>query len=236
MVNIMTVSPSYLYSILHHNFGKQKWWPIDIEYHKKNNSDSRFEIIVGAILTQNTAWGNVEKALNNLKAKKSLNLKKILKIDLESLKIMIQPSGFFNQKAMRLINFANFLNKKYNGNFDSFFDNNLLEIRNELLSLNGIGKETADSILLYAGNFPIFVIDSYTKRISKRIPISTNTKSYDILRLFFENKLKAKYSKGELVDIYKELHSLIVELAKNYCKIKPNCNNCVLNSRCLKII
>jgi len=236
MVNNMTVSPSHLYSILHHNFGKQDWWPIDIEYHNKNNSDSRFEIIVGAILTQNTAWRNVEKALNNLKTKKLLNLKKILKIDLESLKIMIQPSGFFNQKAMRLKNFANFLNKKYSGNFDRLFDNNLLEIRNELLSLNGIGKETADSILLYAGNFPIFVIDSYTKRISKRIPVSANTKLYEALRLFFENKLKEKYSEGELVNIYKELHSLIVELAKNYCKNKPNCNNCVLSSRCLKII
>lgn len=236
MVNIMTISPSYLYSILHHNFGKQDWWPIDQEYHYKNNSDPRFEIIVGAILTQNTAWRNVEKALNNLKTKKSLNIEQILKIDLDSLKLMIQPSGFFNQKAIRLKNISKFFKKNYKGDFDIFFDNDLMTIREELLSINGIGMETADSILLYAGNCPIFIIDSYTRRIYNRIPVGINTKSYDQLRSYFEDKLKEKYSQKDLVVIYKELHSLIVELAKNYCKIKPNCNNCPLNIRCSKII
>lgn len=232
----MSIEPFEIYQILYEKLGKQNWWPIDKNYHWKNKSDPRFEIIVGAILTQNTAWGNVEKALNKLKKHNFLNISKILEIDLESLKEIIQPSGFFNQKASRLKTIAIFLQESYGGDLYEFFELDTNKIRNELLALNGIGPETADSILLYAGNHPVFVIDAYTKRICKRLPININFKNYDDIRYFFEKKIINKIEKDEVVEIFKELHSLIVNLAKNYCMIKPNCLNCPLSQTCRKKI
>ena len=225
----MKLTPQILYQKLLEDFGEQHWWPMDKQYHKKNNSDPRFEIIIGAILTQNTAWSNVEKALNNLKKANMIDIKKISDIDKKSLKEMIRPSGFFNQKAERLKNIAFYLQKNYKGDLDKFFNQDTYKIREELLSLNGIGPETADSILLYAGLKPVFVVDAYTKRISKRLPLNTNT-SYDEIQQYFQNNISKNYS--ETVQIYNELHALIVELAKNYCKKKPECNKCPLQKNC----
>lgn len=232
----MSIDPYFLYKILYEKFGPQNWWPIDREYHLRNNSDPRFEIIVGAILTQNTAWSNVEKALDNLKKHNHLNISKIQKVDIESLKRNIHPSGFFNQKANRLRTIANYLEEHYKGDLDKIFDEDINKIRNELLSLNGIGPETADSILLYAGNQAIFVVDAYTKRICKRLPLEVNEKNYEEIQSFFENKLKDNFQKDEIVEIFKELHSLIVKLAKNYCMAKPECNYCPIREKCLKKI
>jgi len=228
----MKLTPQLLYQTLIENFGKQNWWPIDKSYHEKNNSDPRFETIIGAILTQNTAWLNVEKALHNLKSENLMDIKKISDIDIKLLQKMIKPSGFFNQKAKRLKNIASYLHKNYQDDLDCFFSRNLYEIREELLSLYGIGPETADSILLYAGGMPIFVVDSYTKRICKRLPLDTNI-SYDEIQEYFERNIRKDHSKKEIAQIYNELHALIVRLAKNYCKKKPECSQCPLQKKCM---
>ncbi|MCJ7571661.1 MAG: endonuclease [Candidatus Thermoplasmatota archaeon] len=227
----MTMQPTYIYKILYKKYGKQNWWPVDKRYHKKNDSDYRFEIIVGAILTQNTAWSNVEKAIINLKKNNMLNIETIIDANLDSLKEIIKPSGFFNQKAKRLQTISNYLKNNYNSNLDKFFNREIKLIRNELLSLNGIGPETADSILLYAGNKPVFVVDAYTKRLCERIPFKTKL-TYDYIQNFFEKDLKKNFEPEELVDTYNEFHALIVKHAKDYCKKKPNCNNCLLNKKC----
>ena len=227
----MTITPYKLYHLLQNEFGSLNWWPMDKMYHEKNGSDPRFEIIIGAILTQNTAWSNVEKALENLKSKKMLDVKNISEINNKDLRELVRPSGFFNQKASRLKEITNYLKNNYDGNLDNFFDKDLINIRDELLSLNGIGPETADSILLYAGNFPIFVVDAYTKRICERLPMDTNI-SYNEIQNYFENALSQKYSRKELPKIYNELHAMIVIFAKNYCKKKPDCNKCSLNNYC----
>lgn len=228
----MKLTPHILYEMLLEEFGCRNWWPMDKNYHKKHSSDPRFEIIIGAILTQNTAWSNVEKALTNLKSKNMLDIKKISEINIESLQNMIKPSGFFNQKAERLKNLALHLHNNYHDNLDTFFNRDIHDIRKELLSLNGIGPETADSILLYAGNLPVFVVDAYTKRICKRLPLDTHI-SYDEIQQYFERDLCQKYSKKELTQIYNELHALIVVIAKNYCKKKPECSKCPLKQYCL---
>ena len=228
----MELTPRILYEILSKHFDEQYWWPVDETYHNKNKSDPRFEIIIGAILTQNTAWSNVEKALNNLKSENMLDSKKMSYLDLEVLKKMIRASGFFNQKAERLKNISQYLHKSYQDNLNDFFNRNTNQIRKELLSLNGIGPETADSILLYAGNKPIFVVDAYTKRICKRLPLTADI-SYAGIQKYFEKKLIRNYSKEDITRVYNELHALIVNLAKNYCKKKPVCEKCPLQKKCM---
>lgn len=227
----MTLKPDTLYKQLIKRFDNPNWWPIDIEYHKKNHTDPRFEIIVGSILTQNTAWSNVEKALLNLKLKNILDIKNISKIKIENLQNMIRSSGFYKQKTIRLKNLASYLQDKYNGNLDVFFNRELYTIRDELLSINGIGQETADSILLYAGNLPIFVVDKYTKSICERLAICENI-SYEKIQNYFEHELSKKYSKDELSKVYNEFHALIVIFAKNHCKKKPICKTCVIKKHC----
>ena len=227
----MKLTPFTLYKKLIGELGHQNWWPMDRSYHEKNGSDPRFEIIVGAILTQNTAWSNVEKALANLKSKNVLDIEKIVKINIKDLQNMVKPSGFFNQKANRVKNIATYLHNNYNDDLDYFFNRELKDVREELLSLNGIGPETADSILLYAGNMPIFVVDAYTKRICKRLPLNTNI-SYDEIQQYFEEDLCKEYSKKERTQVYNELHALIVILAKNQCKTKPECIKCPLKKYC----
>jgi endonuclease-3 related protein len=228
----MVLEPSEIYTLLFHTFGPQKWWPVDNNYHKKKRSDSRVEVIVGAILTQNTAWANVEKALTNLKKKNLLTLKKIATINTENLKSMIQPSGYFNQKSIRLKNIAKHLHTEYKDNLDSFFNKETNKIRQELLSLDGIGPETADSILIYAGNHPVFVVDAYTKRICKRIPVNVKSDAYEEIQQYFEDELKKKFFKEKTTTIFKEMHAIIVLLAKIYCKKKPECKTCPLNKYC----
>jgi len=227
----MTQNPLTLYKVLLEKFGHQNWWPIDRKYHEKNKSDPRFEVIIGAILTQNTSWSNVEKALENLKSKNMLNIKKISSVDIRILKEMIKPSGFFNQKANRLKNIAVYLHENYDDNLDVFFNRDITEIREELLSLDGIGTETADSILLYAGDLPIFVVDAYTKRLCKRLPLETG-ESYDGIQEYFQERIKKHHKENELTQIYNELHALIVLLAKKYCKKKPDCKNCPIRKNC----
>jgi len=227
----MATTPQKLYKELLKNLGKPNWWPVDKKYHDKTGSDPRFEIIVGAILTQNTNWPNVEKALSNLKTQKMIDVKKIAKTDMINLKKLIRPSGFFNQKAERLKNLSMYLKDNYYCDLDKFFDNDIQNIRNELLSINGVGPETADSILLYAGHKPIFVIDAYTKRVCERLPIYKDL-DYDKLQNLFQNNLLKKYDAHEVTSVYSELHALIVDFAKILCKKKPDCQNCFFNEVC----
>jgi endonuclease-3 related protein len=225
------MQPTNIYKILYKKFGKQNWWPVDKKYHKKNLSDFRFEIIVGSILTQNTNWSNVEKAIINLKKNNMLNIQNLTEADFDYLTEIIKPSGFFNQKTKRLLTISNFLKNNFNSNLDKFFNREKRLIRNQLLSLNGIGPETADSIILYAGSKPIFVVDSYTKRLCERIPLKTKL-FYDDIQNFFEKDLNKNFKNEKLVNIYNEFHALIVKLAKGNCKKKPNCDNCPLKEQC----
>ncbi len=217
--------------ILNKKYGNLLWWPVDKKYHKKNKSDPRFEIIVGAILTQNTAWSNVEKALDNLKSKNILDIKNINDIDICKLKDLIRPSGFFNQKAKRLKDVAFYLKNNYKCNLDLFLNKDKKVIRNELLSLNGIGPETADSIILYAAKKPVFVVDAYTKRLCKRIPIDIEI-TYENIQTYFEDVLSKTYKNEKLTQLFNEFHAQIVYLAKDFCKKKPICENCPLNKIC----
>ena len=222
---------SLIYKVLISAFGPQNWWPIDKKYHRKYRSDPRFEVIVGAVLTQNTSWSNVEKALTNLKSHNILTIQKIASINIKKLKELIKPSGFFNQKALRIKNLSIYLYEYYDNNLNRFFKRDHHMVRKELLSLNGIGQETADSILLYAGNYPIFVVDAYTKRLCQRIPIIASN-SYNHIQNYFQIRLRKIFPQKNLAHVYGEFHALIVTLGKSYCKKKPLCTNCPLKFYC----
>jgi len=225
---MMSLQPDALYHLLSDYFGTQHWWPVDTSYHQQQGTDPRFEIMIGAILTQNTAWTNVEKALQNLKKCHALSVQGIHTLQEEHLKILIQPSGFFNQKAQRVKSLAGFLSTNYQGNLNNFFSQELRKIRIELLALTGVGPETADSILLYAGQKPVFVVDAYTKRLCTRLPIPVGSKEYDTVQQYFEQQLP----NTNKIFIYQQLHALIVECAKVFCRTKPQCKRCPLKENC----
>ena len=168
------------YEALYAAWGPQHWWP----------AESRFEVIVGAYLTQNTAWTNVERALENLRAASLLDIEGIRSVSLAKLQRLIRPSGYFRQKAARLKTFIRFLDKNYEGSLDKLFAEPTEKLRNILLDLNGIGPETADSILLYAGNHPVFVVDAYTRRILSRHEILSEKADYEDIRTVVQNALE----------------------------------------------
>ncbi len=168
-----------IYRILYNTFGPQNWWP----------GDSSFEVAVGAILTQNTNWTNVEKAINNLKKEKKLSAKAIHELSEKKVAELIRPAGYYNIKSKRLKSFINFLMNDYHGDIRNMKKEDILSLRQKLLSINGIGPETADSILLYALNKPIFVIDAYTKRILSRHGIMDSSKSYNEFQNLFHQTL-----------------------------------------------
>lgn len=201
-----------IYDRLYNHFGCQHWWP----------GETQLEICVGAILTQNTAWSNVEKAISNLKKENCLNLIQLKKIKIKKLAKLIKPSGYFNIKAARLKSFIDYFTNHHKGSFNHLFAGRLQDIRNSLLSVKGIGPETADSILLYAGEIPIFVIDAYTKRIFYRLGLISKDADYDKVQSFFMSNLPRK------AELFNEYHALIVMLGKHYCKPKPNCGLCPL--------
>lgn len=199
-----------LYNALYKSFGPQHWWP----------ARTKFEIIIGAILTQNTAWSNAEKAIKNLARGGLLNPASIKYIKKKRLANLIKPSGYYNIKAGRLKNFVNFLFKKYGGSLEKMFRQNTESLRKELLDVKGLGRETVDSILLYAGRKPIFVIDAYTRRVLSRHDIVHNDSDYDSIQQLFMNNLPLEES------LFGEYHALLVKLAKDVCKNKPECHSC----------
>ena len=167
------------YWTLFQAWGPQHWWP----------AESRFEVIVGAYLTQNTSWVNVERALTNLRVARLLSVSGIRRVPLAQLERLVRPAGYFRQKAMRLKRFVKFLDRRHQGSLKKMFRQTTKDLREELLSLNGIGPETADSILLYAGNHPVFVVDAYTRRMLARHNILPETASYEEIRELFESAL-----------------------------------------------
>lgn len=217
-------------------FSYQGWWPVyDINkkrsiYHKgryKINREDIFEISAGAILTQNTSWKNVEKAIENLKVNNLLDAEKIINLKDEELHILIRSSGYYRQKAERLKIFSKWFYANSEKIYNGFKDENKFNIRNELLSLKGVGRETGDSILLYAFGIKIFVIDSYTRRVYQRFIGDRTEYDYDELREIFEKSIESDYK------IYNEFHALIVKLSKEFCfKKSPLCKLCPINGYC----
>ena len=201
------------YNKLLRAFGPQHWWP----------GDTPFEVIVGAILTQNTAWTNVEKAIHNLKKAKLLTPGKLHDLSQDEIAKYIRPAGYFNIKAKRLKHFLNYLFDNYGGNLKKMFKKRTDALRRELLSVNGIGPETADSILLYAGDHPVFVVDAYTKRIfSRHQVVKADAEYHDIQELFMKNL-------PHDVKMFNEYHALIVKAGKDFCRTrKPLCSRCPL--------
>ncbi|MFQ5975956.1 MAG: endonuclease III domain-containing protein [Candidatus Hydrothermarchaeales archaeon] len=209
-------TPMDIYGILFENFGEQNWWP----------GETPFEVIIGAILTQNTAWQNVEVAIRNLKDANLLSPRGVLNATDEELERCVRPAGYFRIKTKRLKSFINFLFDECDGDLDKLFKTPLPELRSKLLGVNGIGPETADSIILYAGKKPTFVVDAYTKRIFSRIGILEENLSYEEVKKFFEDNLPKD------LKLYNEFHALIVVLGKNYCNSKPECKKCPIDFYC----
>lgn len=202
-----------IYKKLYRSFGPQRWWP----------AETPFEVMVGAVLTQNTNWGNVEKAIANLKENKLLELRLMYKLPQRRLAALIRPAGYYNIKALRLKNLLQFLVDSCGGDFKKICARNIQDSRRQLLSVNGIGPETADSILLYALNKPVFVVDAYTKRIFSRHGLAKEDDSYDAVQKIFMQNLKKD------VKLFNEYHALLVRLGKEFClKGKPKCESCPL--------
>jgi len=195
------------------HFGPQHWWP----------GDTPFEVMVGAILTQNTNWKNVEKAIANLKREGALSAEVMLALDDATLAELIRPAGYFNVKTQRLKAFLKFLLESYRGDLQKMRETPMDRLREELLQVKGIGPETADSILLYALGHPIFVIDTYTYRVFTRHHLIGEEAGYEALQEFAMANLPAS------ADHYNELHALIVNVGKNFCAPTAKCEGCPLN-------
>jgi len=201
-----------MYQALLAHFGPQKWWP----------ADSPFEVMVGAVLTQNTNWANVERAIRNLKDSGVLDIEKLSQMETKTLACLIRPAGYYNIKATRLKNFIEFLVKRYGGDLDLLFSEDTERLQEALLSVKGIGKETADSILLYAAKRPVFVIDAYTYRILFRHGLVEEHVSYEEMQALFLENLDHDEA------LFNEFHALIVQAGKTYCRPKPRCGQCPL--------
>jgi endonuclease III related protein len=201
-----------IYEKMDRHFGDLKWWP----------ADGPFEVIVGAILTQNAAWTNVEKAIVALKKKNLLNPKGMLNISDECLASLIRPSGYYHLKTLRLKTFVRFLTENYSGNVEIMQQEELWTLRERLLGVWGIGRETADSILLYACEKPIFVVDAYTKRILHRHGLIDRNLAYEgIQRLFMQNLPHDR-------SLFNQYHALLVNTGKYFCRKNPDCAGCPL--------
>lgn len=206
-----------VYEYLYDYYGPQLWWP----------ADTPFEVMVGAILTQNTAWNNVEKAINRLKANKALSATVILNTPDATLAEWIRPSGYFNIKTQRLKTFCYWYLQ--NGELNQLNKLDTASLRHALLHIKGVGPETADDMLLYAFNRPVFVIDAYTRRLFSRLQMLNAEDGYESLRHFFEQQLSGCSDKTAL---FNEYHALIVIHAKEHCSKKPNCDGCPLYDSC----
>jgi endonuclease-3 related protein len=203
------------YDSLFAAYGPQHWWP----------GRTDFEIIVGAILTQNTSWSNVEIAMRNLRREKLLTPRAIERVSLPRLAQLVRSSGYFRQKAKKLKCFVRFLRSEYGGSLSRMFRAPTAVLREKLLGVHGVGPETADAILLYAGQHPVFVVDAYTRRMLERHGLAEPTHSYEEIRQVFERSLPSD------APLYNEFHALIVRNGKEYCRTSnPRCSECPLHS------
>lgn len=234
-----------IYRKLSRTWGRQHWWP----------AETSFEVIVGAILTQNTSWTNVERGMGNLRSAGVLSVEGIRELSLPKLEKLVRSSGYFRQKAHRLKNFVAFLDARHDGSLEQMFAAPTDQLRAELLTQNGIGSETADAILLYAGNHEIFVVDAYTRRILGRHQAVSYGAKYDEVRSLVERSLQREKllephrpsgqawppvheasamsaaQRSPLAQVYNEMHGLLVQVGKHYCvKQQPKCETCPLGS------
>jgi len=197
-------------------YGPQHWWP----------AEEPFEVMVGAILTQSAAWINVEKAIVNLKAAGALSPGALRSLNLSDIAGLIRPSGYFNAKARKLKSLAHWLGEYCGDDLEKLSTQSVEQLRQDLLSVYGVGEETADSIILYAVNQPIFVIDAYTRRILKRIGLVPDGNSYIAYQSLFMDNLP------DDIRLFNEYHALLVCLGKNVCRKRPLCSSCCLRSIC----
>ncbi|MFC2072038.1 endonuclease III domain-containing protein [Chloroflexota bacterium] len=205
-----------IYHQLMGSYGPQHWWP----------AEAPFEVMVGAILTQSAAWLNVEKAIANLKAAKALSPQALRRFSLPEIATLIHPCGYYNAKAHKLKSLAHWVGEYCNDNLNELFADSTDQLRQQLLSVHGIGEETADSIILYAANKPIFVIDAYTRRIINRIGLVPDSNSYSAYQSLFMDNLPVD------TGLFNEYHALLVCLGKNVCRSRPLCQQCCLHSIC----
>ena len=201
-----------IYHALLNHFRHRNWWP----------GDTPLEVIVGAILTQNTAWKNVEKAIGRLKEAGVLSIKGLRTIPREHLAELIRPSGYYNQKALKIKAFLAFLQREYRGNLTRMFREDTRVLREKLLQVKGIGPETADSILLYAGGHLTFVVDLYTYRVATRHGWVPEDIDYESLREFFQDRIRPD------VELYNDFHAQLVAVGNQYCRKTPCCEECLL--------
>jgi endonuclease-3 related protein len=206
-----------IYQTLYKTYGPQSWWP----------ADTPFEVMLGAILTQNTSWTNVEKAMAGLKKVCELRPESILSLPSDSLEEAIRPSGYFRQKAKKLIVFCHFCLGEYGGDIEQMKSVQIQKMREQLLDLHGIGPETADSILLYALDMPVFVVDTYTIRLFSRLGMCTEKAKYGEVQSLFTKNLPPN------VEVFNEYHALIVRHGKEKCRTNvPLCDECTLRDFC----
>jgi len=212
-----------IYELLFERFGPQHWWPCT-RLGTGWPGDSQFEIIIGAILTQNTNWTNVEKAIANLKNANALSARVLYEMNLEELAALIKPAGYFNIKTRRLKSFLTWLFDEYDGRIENIEQLSTARLREDLLNIKGIGNETADSILLYAFERPIFVVDAYTARVVIRHGLLEGSCDYEQLQQLFQ------FSLTENVALFNEYHALLVRVGKDFCKPKAKCSGCPLEN------
>ncbi|HTY81803.1 MAG TPA: endonuclease [Dehalococcoidales bacterium] len=232
----MKLTLTQIYQILFKRYGPQHWWP----------AKTPFEVIVGAILTQSTAWINVEKAIKNLRKAQALTPKALRDIPEKELAVLIHSCGYYNVKARKLKAFVEWFEKRYQSSLKRMFANELISLREELLGVYGIGEETADSILLYAGGKPIFVIDAYTRRIVDRMgihltPVSSTGQALNPSPARGEGNTLNKYADYQKLfmsnlppdaTLFNEYHALLVRLGKEQCRKKPACEGCCMGEGC----
>ena len=201
-----------IYELLERAFGPQHWWP----------GETPFEVMVGAVLTQNTNWKNVEKAVGNLKARDLLGPRALHELPVTELAERIRPAGYYNIKAKRLKNLIDWLFIEFDGDIERLFALDVEELREGLIRVNGIGLETCDSIILYAAAKPTFVVDAYTHRVLSRHDVIYDSAGYEEMKELFEESLPRD------VQLYNEYHALLVQVGKRYCRKKPLCEECPL--------
>jgi endonuclease-3 related protein len=205
-----------IYRRLKDRYGPQHWWP----------ARKPFEVIVGAILTQSAAWTNAEKALSNLRTAGALSPEALQRLPHDEIARLIHPCGYYNAKAHKLKAFVRWLGENYGNDLDELFARDVEDVRQQLLSIYGIGEETTDSIILYAAHKPSFVIDAYTRRIMKRIGIEPERDSYTAYQNLFTDNLPVD------TRLFNEYHALLIILAKDVCRVRPLCQNCCLSDIC----
>jgi endonuclease-3 related protein len=205
-----------VYARLLRRFGPAGWWP----------ARTRLEVCLGAILTQNTSWTNVERAIRELRRKRALSWRALRDMPVGRLAALIRSSGTYQVKARRVRAFLDFLGREYGGRVGAMAGADPRELRARLLSVDGIGRETADSIVLYAAGLPLFVVDAYTRRIFARLGLVRGDEPYDALQDFFMSRLEPDAT------LYNDYHAQIVRLAKVACRPRPQCDACPLDGSC----